>query len=187
MVILRPLVHLRSIAPRTEPKEQQTACYQDRIRLYNIHSIKTTEQTFTCRCSQALSHTGAVCSSQQSSCKAHHSQSQKRSKRKRELWRKCRALAGKQQECGTKVTAAAWGCQMRAGSILHCLAYLIKAGGSEKQEDYSSCQRAHLHPSLSQPEMSSCPATPSLPNDFSLTVHLSRESEAPVTQQSIME
>lgn len=60
-------------------------------------------------------------------------------------------------------------------------------GGEVEINEYLSCQRVHFHPNLSQPELSSCPATPSQPSDFSLTVHLTTEYKEPVTQQSIME
>lgn len=67
---------------------------------------------------------------------------------------------------------------------LCCLTRL--SGGGEIRE-HSHCQRAHFHPNLSQPDTSSCPATPSPPNDFSLTVHLTTAYKEPLTQQSIME
>lgn len=105
----------------------------------------------------------------------------------RELWRKCTALLGKQQECGTKVTATAWGHQMKEGSILHYVVQPVYWGGEAEINEYLSCRRVHFHPNLSQPDASSCPATPSQPNDLSLTVHLTTEYKEPVTQQLIME
>lgn len=119
VVILGP--HLRSAIPRAQPRNRSTFP-SPQTPLCSVHSITPTEHAFNERGCQALPTLVlyVLLSSGGVPSKAHRSQTKRRSPRGgRELCRKCAALLGKQQECGTKVTATAQGRQMKAGSILH--------------------------------------------------------------------
>lgn len=64
---------------------------------------------------------------------------------------------------------------------LCCLTRLLGGGGPIIQQSW--CRRVHFHPDLSQPDASSCPATPPQPSDCSLAAARTE----PGTRQSIME
>jgi len=153
---------------------------------YGVHSTKPTEQAFSYGPRQALPCAGAVRARQRRRCPAkpitatpgegHHRSSG-------EDVGHCWETAGmwhKGNCCSPGPPDEGW-----INTLLWCLTRLL--GGEAEINEYLSCQRVHFHPNLSQPDASSCPATPSQPNDCSLTVHLTAEYKEPVTQQSIME
>lgn len=116
--VVIPGPSLSSAIPRAEPEEQKARYQATKLHFAVFTASRRLGTPLPGEAAKLCPHC-AVRAAQQWR-RPQQSQTKRRSPRGgRELCRKCTALLGKQQECGTKVTAAAQGRQMKAGSILH--------------------------------------------------------------------